>query len=273
MTTPPVRATSVAHLEPTGPRDLTFTICLHLADPRSSPDSALPYSPLMGCTALQTPQGLDHLITRLNIGGVNALGSAWQAWFASALEQLEADDSIEAHVADAMADALSEAEEALSLGHRPEAALQRLVALFTEARTEAHWRLKAQSLRPEQLSSTTWNDLHKALDAAAHSPALVEAWISHVEGEFLAQWDSYESSDVLPQEVTSESILGHEFLSQGLEEWLSALAELRDSLDTQVDRASVLARAEAGQRLLVAVQVIEEERRNVRQNFIAAWMN
>jgi hypothetical protein len=125
-----------------------------------------------------------------------------------------------------------------------------------------------------QLRSTLWDDLVKALDAAAHAPELVEAWLDHSETELLRSWEGYEQGDVLANEVTIESILGHEFLSSGLEEWLQALAELRDGLSLgRVDRAAILARAEAGQRLLVTVQAIEDERRSLRQNFIAAWMN
>lgn len=228
----------------------------------------------MGCSAIDNNfQGLDLLVDRLQSGGVTSLGTAWGSWFQQALEQLEMDESIEAHLADSMAEALCLAEEALSAGQRPDAALQSLVALVQQARVEKRWREKARNLTTEQLRSTNFDDLHKALDAAEHSPDLVEDWIDHTEVELLALWESYESSDVLATEVTIESILGHEFLSAGLEEWLTALAELRESLQGQLHRASILARAEAGQRLLVAIQVIEEERRNKRETFIAAWMN
>ena len=228
----------------------------------------------MGCTAIaQGPRGLEQLVHRIQVGGVDSLSTCWEAWFSGALEQLEMDDSIEARVADGMADALAEAEEALREGLRPEQALLRLVGLFSEARVELVWRQKASSLQAEQLHSTTWDDLHKALEATTHSPALVEAWVDWAEGQFLSLWESYEAGDVLCKEVTIESILGHEFLAEGVEEWLTALAQLRESLDGPVDHASILQRAEAGQRLLMALQVIEQERRNQRLNFIAAWTN
>jgi len=228
----------------------------------------------MGCTAIQNNTlALELLVDRLQVGGPGSLGSAWEGWFAQALDQLEADDSIEAHLADSIAEALSQTEDALREGRRADGEVQHLIRLVTEARVEKRWREKAQNLRPEQLRSTTFDDLHKALDAASHSPALVEAWIDLTEAELLSLWDGYEAGDVLPSEVTIESMLGHEFLSEGLEEWLTALAELRDCLGGELDRAAILARAEAGQRLLVAVQVIEQERRNLRETFIAAWMN
>lgn len=183
------------------------------------------------------------------------------------------DDSIEPHLADSLADALVEAEEALQIGHRPDEPLSRLVNLFAQANLKARWTTRSETLRSQDLQSSMWDDLHKALDAATASPAVVEAWVDWAEGEFLSQWERYESSDVQPQEVTIESVLGHQFLQSGVEHWLEALFELKETLPSGIDSASILAQAEAGQRLLVTVQVIEEERRNVQKSFIAAWMN
>ena len=65
---------------------------------------------------------------------------------------------------------------------------------------------------------------------------------------------------MLPEEVTTESVLGHRYLSQGIEGWLEALAEFRSTLKTGVDRQAVLARAEAAQRLLMVVQLEQQEK-------------
>jgi hypothetical protein len=241
---------------------------------RRSCDIARTYGLFMGCTAIQAqPGGLELLVNRVSACGAGSLGRNWQAWFSAALEQLEMDDSFDAHEADGMADALAEAEEALAEGRACEEALHRLVSLFTLADTRAGWTAKARGLSPDELAGTTWDDLHKALDAVASAPSVVARWIDHAQAEIAALWRHYQGSDVLSSEVTVESILGHQFLGQGVAHWLAALAELRQALSKGLDRAAVLAKAEAGQRLLVALQAVEEERASARQNFIAAWMN
>ena len=138
---------------------------------------------------------------------------------------------------------------------------------------ETRWREKAASLGMVVLQTKTWNDLHKALDAAeAGRHALVLRWIDTVEEAFLASWESYEGGDVWEAEVTTEAVLGHRFLQEGIEGWLAALAEFRDTLG-QLSRTSILALAEEGQRLLVTVQLNEQEADDTVGRFLAAWSN
>ncbi len=139
---------------------------------------------------------------------------------------------------------------------------------------ETVWREKAQNLGLAQLETTTWEDLHKALDAAAAGRGTLAAkWIDLVEEKFLSTWESYEGSDVLEREVTAESVLGHRFLQEGLEGWLASLDTFRDGLSTGVDRSEVLSLAEEGQRLLMTVQIIEQEALELTERFMAAWAN
>ncbi len=139
---------------------------------------------------------------------------------------------------------------------------------------ETVWREKAQNLGLAQLETSTWEDLHKALDAADLGRlTLVSKWIDLVEDSFLATWESYENSEVLEHEVTAEAVLGHRFLLEGVEGWLAVLADFRENLQAGVNRSEILAAAEVAQRLLIVVQIVEQETQDVADQFMAAWAN
>lgn len=221
--------------------------------------------------------GLDALVRQVETSGAASLGMSWDVWFAAAADQLESDDSIDARFTDELAEMLGEAEEAITTGYDCGPALRRLVSVYHKSQQskplETRWREKAANLGLVQLETRTWDDLHKALDAAAAGrTGLATRWIDAVEETFLAAWDGYEQSDVLASEVTAESVLGHRLLREGVEGWLEALDQFRQEM-ANVDRATVLARAEVGQRLLVVVQVIEQEAQDCVGLFAAAWTN
>lgn len=229
-------------------------------------------------TTAPTARGLDALVRQLETAGFFSLGLNWADWFGAAAEQLETDDSLDAHLTDELAEQLAEAEEAIRGGWNAAPALGQLVSLYHRAQAarplEQVWREKAAGLGLVQLETRTWEDLHKALDAAAAGRhALVARWIDGTEEAFLATWEGYESSDVLEEEITAETVLGHHLLREGVESWLEALAAFRDTLESGVDRAGVLALAEAGQRLLLVVQIAEAEAKDSASRFIAAWSN
>ena len=235
----------------------------------------------MGLTLVQNTninsKGLDALVRQLESGGVVSLGAGWQHWFYAAATQLESDDTIDAHLTDELAETLSEAEDAITDGYDCGPALRRLVSLYYRNQQnkplETLWREKAAALGAVQLDTPTWDDLHKALDAAdAGRLSLVARWIDKVEETFLAAWEGYEGSDILEDEVTAESVLGHRLLREGIEGWLEALADFRQTLGA-VDSRDILAKAEAGQRLLLVVQVIEQEAQDSVGRFMAAWAN
>lgn len=140
---------------------------------------------------------------------------------------------------------------------------------------EATWRERADSLAPSQLEGSLWSDLHKALKAACEGRcSLAARWVDSVEEHFLAIWDSYEESDIWESEITSESVLGHRLLQEGVEAWLSALCTFRTALDRgRIVPQAVLEDAEIGQRLLIAVQLREAETQDCVSHFLAAWAN
>lgn len=217
--------------------------------------------------------GLEALVEQIQAGGMASIMVSWRSWFERAARQLETDDSLDARLTDAIAEKLAEAEEALELGRDGSSSLRNLANLYRQERSlENRWARRAKSLSPAQLQTVTFKDLQKALDAASKKRfKLVKAWLDRVEQRLFSTWERYESSVVLPEEVTTESVLGHRYLSQGIEGWLEALAEFRATLETGVDRESVLSRAEAAQRLLLAVQLEQEQ--NCSKRAVLALVN
>ena len=205
--------------------------------------------------------GLEALVQRLQVGGMASITASWQSWFERAAWQLENDDSLDVRLSDAIAEKLAEASEALERGYDGSSSLHGLVSLYQQGQSvESRWSRRAQGLTWDQLQTVTFKDLQKALDAAEKkSFKLVRAWLDRVEQRLFSTWESYETSVVLPDEVTTESVLGHRYLSQGIEGWLEALAELRETLESGVDRVSVLGRAEAAQRFLLTMQIEQDQ--------------
>ena len=220
--------------------------------------------------------GLCDLVNLWTGSAQSNLESRWRDRFSAAAEQLEIDDLIDSRLTDMMADCLAEAEEALDSGYDFRPALNRLCSLYhrnlESVPLETVWRRKAAHLGAVQLNSSSWGGLHAALDGAIRGELVkVAGWLEQMEEYFLNCWDNYENSDILESEITTESVLCHRFLQEGIELWLEALAEFRDGLQTQsLCRTKVLALAEEGQRYLVVVQLLEDElERQMSQ--VLAW--
>jgi hypothetical protein len=224
--------------------------------------------------APSTQKGLDALVDHLQTGGT--LGDDWAQWLQAAFGQLEADNTIDAHRADNLADTLSEMEEQLTEGYDATQAVQRLLSLYSDTPSlEELWRDRAENLLPAQLQTTLWSDLHRALAAVESGRhQVVSRWIDLVENRMLARWDDYENLELLDEEVTCESVAGHHILCDGLEGWLCALAELRHGLGTGfVNRQGVLESAEIGQRLLVTLENVQKESVSPLDWLVEAWRN
>jgi hypothetical protein len=221
-----------------------------------------------------TQKGLDALVDHLGSGGT--LGAAWPQWLGAAVDQLESDNTIDARLTDDLADALSEMEELLANGCDATQAAQRLLSLCSPTPSlEDRWRSRAEALPTTQLQSTLWSDLHRALEAfESGRRQVVSRWIELVEQKLLNQWEDYEDLDLLEEEITVESIAGHHILCDGVEGWLCALTELRYGLATgHLNRQGVLESAEMGQRLLVALEVIQKESASPLEWLVEAWKN
>ena len=140
---------------------------------------------------------------------------------------------------------------------------------------EQQWRDRAATLGTAQLETPLWLDLWAALEAVAMGRTrAVSRWVELAEESFLSVWEEYEAGDLLESEITAESVLGHLLLREGIEDWLDALALLRDGLEcSDIHRDDILRLAESGQRLLIAVQLFEEESTDCASQFFAAWAN
>ena len=218
---------------------------------------------------------LTKLVRQIQKGGIASLGSEWSNWLEGAMSQLETDDSIEVHRSDELAEILSEMEEALASGIDASKAADRLLAVLAEPTLEERWRTRAENLSVSELHTTLWSDLQRAMVAVETGKfQVVSRWIDLVEQRMISRWESYEQTELLEEEITAETVAGHRLLCDGMESWLGALSELKFGLQNgAVNRRSVLEKAEAGQRLLVILKVIQEEMVNPLQWLVDAWKN
>ena len=138
---------------------------------------------------------------------------------------------------------------------------------------EEQWLARADHLTCLDLKTEVFSDLHLALEAAKDGrKALVIRWLDHTEARFISIWEQYESGDVLEEEVTVESVLGHRFLLEGVEGWLDALGTFREELEIgEVNADDILECAEYAQRRLVLLQLLEQEAEEALQRYFACY--
>ena len=222
----------------------------------------------------QTPDGLERLVRLIDRGTqIRHLGP----WLEPALSQLEVDDVLAAETTDAIADLLLQAEAELEQNGSAQAVLVRISHLYhsaTTLTTEQVWRLRAATLSEDQLKTETWLDLKAAVQAVWQGAGEeVSDWVDHMEAFYLNAWSGYESLNVMEEEVTRESVLGHLFLCEGTEFWLEALACLRDFVEqpSRQLETELWELAEDGQRLLIALQMFEMENRSHGEITIKSW--
>lgn len=132
---------------------------------------------------------------------------------------------------------------------------------FQHQSIEEVWLKRADNLSEAEICTEVFSDLQLALKAAKMGrTALVHRWLEHTEARFLSVWEEYERGDVLDEEVTTESILGHRFLLEGVEGWLDALGAFREGLEAgAVNPEEIFECAEFAQRRLVLLQILEQE--------------
>lgn len=133
---------------------------------------------------------------------------------------------------------------------------------------ETTYRERAAALLDEELDTELWVDLHDAVDLAmAGDFDSALDWLEETQARFQSVWNSYETNTcVYEDEITAESVIGHSLLKEGVGHWLAALELLGEG-----DLEEVLVRAEFGQRLLVLVQILEEEAAAAEERFFLNW--
>ncbi len=187
------------------------------------------------------------------------------ARLASAVEQLENDDSWGDKLTDKIADALAQIEEDFT--HKGEAgsAIARLEYLYSHGRAsqqlERDWSDRLLSLSRDELRSGSWSDLEKALKHAKRGNfQVVAGWLARTERRFLSTIEQYDQLPITEAEVTTETVLAHKYLNSGVEYWLSSLALFEETMGTpDFCEQSILQLAEKGQKHLVAVSLLNRE--------------
>ena len=123
------------------------------------------------------------------------------------------------------------------------------------------WNERRRNFTEADLHTELWEDFHDALACFAEGDAdSVHEWLDEQESIFLAAWEQYEDLSIVSTEITKESVLCHLYLRDGVENWLEAMAGLRESLESKVSVSQeVLQFARIGQGYLIAVQMLETQ--------------
>jgi hypothetical protein len=178
---------------------------------------------------------------------------------------LEADDSWGDRLTDALAEVLAQIEEDYQRqGHADEAFAQ-LQFLYSHGRIaqdlEFEWKTRMASFKPEELQSGLWVDLVRAVKHARKgNKEIVRGWLCRTERRILATMEQYEHLSITHSEITTETVLAHNFLNTGVESWLEALALLDSALDQpEFCWEAVFDRAQKGQRHLMAVSLLNRQ--------------
>ena len=220
--------------------------------------------------------GMDHLISQYRRLGPESFGSDFPRRLEEAALQLEHDTQWDAHLTDLLAVALTEAAEEFADNGSAESALARLAFLYTHGKAaqdlEENWRARMESLPLEALESNLTRDLGKALKAAAKGKtALVSGWLEQTETRILGIAERYETLTITSEEVTTESVLGHRLLQEGIEGWLEALALFRDGIESELDEVQVKELAWQAQKRLKFVESLRHRREGAHRKYFVNY--
>jgi hypothetical protein len=129
-----------------------------------------------------------------------------------------------------------------------------------DAVLERELREIAAGIAPSRWGSETYQRLEQAIDGFLEGGDEDALWTTVDDLEELIERvaRSYANTAILPKEVTMESRITHRLLCEGIDQWRTALALLRDGeSEDEPDWSKVLEQAEQGNRLLVCVQIYQ----------------
>lgn len=131
---------------------------------------------------------------------------------------------------------------------------------LAEEALDSELRDIADGISDERWATGTYRDLEQAIDKLLAGGDEEEFWTSIDTIEDLIQGvtDAYEGTTIVSDEVTLESFVTHHLWCEGVDEWLGALALLRDESVDEPDWDFILQKAEHGNRLLVAIQIYNQ---------------
>jgi hypothetical protein len=166
-----------------------------------------------------------------------------------------------------MLEALEEILEALAGGQLPLSQIQDFRDDFfspvdfgeaPEVVLEQELREIAAGIARERWVTESYLQLQNAVEAYLDGGDEDQLWqvVNELEKILEESQTDYESSRVLPREITTESAVAHRLLIEGMELWREALTLLQDGdPEVEPDWEGILHTSELGNRLLVAVQI------------------
>lgn len=123
---------------------------------------------------------------------------------------------------------------------------------------EQELREIAAGIAEERWCTESYKNLESAIDQFLDGGEEENLWdfLDELEASLERSSESYQQTDILAKEVTVESLVLHKLLLEGIEQWQSAVAVIRQGdPECEPEWAEMLARAQEGNRLLVAVQI------------------
>lgn len=123
---------------------------------------------------------------------------------------------------------------------------------------EDKWRARAAELRPKELGTRLWREFQEAMVCFGEGDEdSVEAWLEEKETQFIATYEGFESKghSQASKDLSKLARAAQSLFLEGVESWLEAFGALREKESPQ----TILEKAEWGQRLLIAVQMLKKE--------------
>lgn len=133
---------------------------------------------------------------------------------------------------------------------------------------ESEFRAMASEFDEAEWRTAAFLDLENALLDFEEGGELEEllAVLSSREVKIQAALQGYRETSMMPEEVTAETVTGHRLLCAGLESWLVGLAALAEAARNSEPWDEGLEHAETGNRLLLAVQRLNQRVASQAQN-------
>ncbi len=121
---------------------------------------------------------------------------------------------------------------------------------------EDEFRRLAAELPEQQWKTSQYLELIRQLDESEEDDLL--DYLEQRRLQLLQSLESYRGNQMLPQEVTAETVTGHRLLEEGIQGWLEGVEELLETIPADGDCEPALERIEESNRLLVSVQRLHQ---------------
>ncbi len=171
-----------------------------------------------------------------------------------------------------MLEVLEEVLEELERGAVPGDMLRSFYTRFSSLRPpgesavevlERQTRELADNLGDDQWRTSSFLDLEKSVEAyldGGEETSLLDA-LDEMTDRLEQSYKPYRESTILNSELSTESYVGHKLLKAGMEHWLMAIEILsqEESVDEELACREALTQAEQGNRLLIAVQMLNAQ--------------